>query len=33
MRVHIEGLIEMVNLRGGIENGGFSPFVKRLIGW
>jgi hypothetical protein len=23
----------MVNMRGGIQNGGFAPHVRRLIGW
>jgi len=29
----MDGLIEMVNMRGGLEHGGFSPIVKRLIAW
>lgn len=33
MVVHLNGLVEMVNMRGGIQNGGFAPHVRRLIGW
>lgn len=33
MLVHLNGLEEMVNLRGGLETGGFNPHVRRLIGW
>ncbi|KAH7363779.1 fungal-specific transcription factor domain-containing protein [Rhexocercosporidium sp. MPI-PUGE-AT-0058] len=33
MVVHMDGLEKMVSLRGGIENGGFSLIVQRMIGW
>ncbi|KAE8443125.1 hypothetical protein EG329_002369 [Mollisiaceae sp. DMI_Dod_QoI] len=33
MVVHLKGLEEMVNMRGGTENGGFDPNVRRLIAW
>jgi hypothetical protein len=33
MLVHLAGLEEMVNLRGGLEHGGFNPHVRRLINW
>lgn len=33
MLVHLAGLEEMVNLRGGLEYGGFNPHVRRLINW
>ena len=33
MIVHLNGLEEMVNMRGGLENGGFTLHVQRLIGW
>jgi hypothetical protein len=33
MIVHLNGLEEMVNMRGGLENGGFILQVQRLIGW
>ncbi|KAL2072878.1 hypothetical protein VTL71DRAFT_12221 [Oculimacula yallundae] len=33
MIVHMDGLEKMVNMRGGIENGGFPLIVQRMIGW
>ncbi|KUJ13964.1 uncharacterized protein LY89DRAFT_151350 [Mollisia scopiformis] len=33
MAVHLKGLEEMVNMRGGILEGGFDPNVRRLIAW
>ncbi|KAF4631206.1 hypothetical protein G7Y89_g6916 [Cudoniella acicularis] len=30
---HLDGLEKMVNLRGGLLEGGFAPYVLRLIGW
>ncbi|KAH9212874.1 fungal-specific transcription factor domain-containing protein [Leptodontidium sp. 2 PMI_412] len=33
MIVHMNGLERMVNMRGGIEHGGFPLIVQRMIGW
>jgi hypothetical protein len=33
MQVHLKGLEEMVKLRGGIRDGGFAPYIRRLIAW
>jgi hypothetical protein len=33
VQVHMDGLEKMVSLRGGLYEGGFAPFVQRLIAW
>lgn len=33
MIVHMDGLEQMVRMRGGIEGGGFAMIVQRMIGW
>lgn len=33
MVVHLNGLERMVKLRGGLQAGGFSLIVQRMIGW
>lgn len=33
MLVHMDGLEKMVQMRGGLLDGGFPAIVQRLIGW
>ncbi|KUJ22896.1 uncharacterized protein LY89DRAFT_729003 [Mollisia scopiformis] len=33
MVIHMDGLEKMVNLRGGLHEGGFSMIIQRIIGW
>ncbi|KAM3080748.1 hypothetical protein ACMFMG_005678 [Clarireedia jacksonii] len=33
MKVHLQGLRKMVELRGGLQEGGFSQHIQRLIAW
>jgi hypothetical protein len=33
MEVHMNGLEKMVNLRGGLHNGGFPLIIQRMVAW
>jgi hypothetical protein len=33
VRTHIDGLEQMVKIRGGLAEGGFDPAIRRLILW
>jgi hypothetical protein len=33
MLVHVDGLERMVQMRGGIQSGGFPMIVQRMIAW
>ena len=33
MLVHVDGLVRMVQMRGGIQSGGFPMIVQRMIAW
>ena len=33
VRAHIDGLEQMVKIRGGLEAGGFDSPIRRLILW